>query len=334
VTLSWTAPGEDHACGTVQSYDVRYSSSPITAGNFADATPVTGEPSPQPSGASEEFATTVSSSARYFAAQAIDEASNVSPVSNNATMPDSDGDGLPDAVDNCPANANSGQEDHDGDGIGDVCDPDRDGDGVPNASDNCPTIANSTQSDADGDGIGDVCDPDRDGDGVANASDNCPTVPNPGQSDADGDGVGDACDHDVRVSKFSTGGRDLGLGGDGIIERQVLARCQNLSPHTDTIRCTVEIVGLPAGCIALNVETGMTAASPGGLVLDNTSSYALAQERKFDFRLRISCSPSPSQTAIALIARADHDGDDGLGPDDDDTSPANNRVTRLHRLTP
>jgi len=136
----------------------------------------------------------------------------------------------------------------------------------------------------------------------------------------------------VRVSKFSTGGRDLTLGGNGTIERQVLARCQSLSPHTDIIRCMVEIVGLPAGCIALNVETGMTAASPGGLVLDNTSSYTPGQEKKFDFKLRISCSPNPPQTAIALIARADHGGDDGLGPDDDDTSPANNRVTRLHRL--
>jgi len=76
----------------------------------------------------------------------------------------------------------------------------------------------------------------------------------------------------------------------------------------------------------------MTAASPGGLVLDNTSSYAPAQEKKFDFKLRISCSPNPPQTPIALIARADHDGDDGLGADDDDTSPANNRITRLHRL--
>lgn len=35
---------------------------------------------------------------------------------------DTDGDGIPDAVDNCPAVSNPGQEDTDGDGVGDVCD--------------------------------------------------------------------------------------------------------------------------------------------------------------------------------------------------------------------
>ena len=35
---------------------------------------------------------------------------------------------------------------------------DRDGDGVPDASDNCPDAWNSTQTDADGDWVGDACD--------------------------------------------------------------------------------------------------------------------------------------------------------------------------------
>jgi FtsP/CotA-like multicopper oxidase with cupredoxin domain len=136
--------------------------------------------------------------------------------------PDTDADGVIDAVDNCPADANPGQEDADGDGIGDACDAmpldfdndgaddgadncpltanpgqeDGDGDGIGDVCDNCPASANPGQEDTDGDGIGDVCDPstDSDGDGVADAADNCPADPNPGQEDADGDGIGDVCD--------------------------------------------------------------------------------------------------------------------------------------------
>lgn len=108
--------------------------------------------------------------------------------------PDTDGDGVPDAEDNCPNEANTDQADGDGDGIGDACDADRDGDGVGNGADNCPDLANANQADLDGDGLGDACDSDRDGDGVANGSDNCPNNPNPDQADSDGDGLGDACD--------------------------------------------------------------------------------------------------------------------------------------------
>ena len=107
---------------------------------------------------------------------------------------DSDGDGVPDATDNCVNAGNTDQADNDGDGAGDVCDSDDDNDGAPDGGDNCPTLANAGQADYDHDGKGDPCDPDDDNDGVADASDNCALVPNSNQRDDDKDGVGRACD--------------------------------------------------------------------------------------------------------------------------------------------
>ena len=81
---------------------------------------------------------------------------------------DTDGDGVPDTMDNCPTVPNPGQRDQDKDKVGDACD-------------NCPTVANGNQKDSDNDGIGDACD-------------NCPTICNSHQKDADGDKSGDVCD--------------------------------------------------------------------------------------------------------------------------------------------
>jgi chitodextrinase len=93
VTVSWAAVGDDSLNGTAASYDVRYSTSPITSSNWSSATPATGEPVPAVAGTAQSL--TVSGLQRqgtyYFAAKVADEAGNVSALSNvpSITTPDS-----------------------------------------------------------------------------------------------------------------------------------------------------------------------------------------------------------------------------------------------------
>ncbi len=113
----------------------------------------------------------------------------------------SDGDGVPDALDNCPTVPNAGQENnvHPLTFAGDACE-DPDADLVMDAADNCPDAANSGQENTDaalaaagatlavgvplvGDGLGDACDNERDNDSGAQTQDpgaaavGCPAGP-------------------------------------------------------------------------------------------------------------------------------------------------------------
>jgi hypothetical protein len=125
-----------------------------------------------------------------------------------ATVPDSDGDGIKDALE--PASC--------------VGLRDCDGDGIIDGQDNCIQIVNADQKDIDNDGLGDACDDDIDGDGKPNASDNCPYVYNPNQEDMDADGIGDVCDDDV--------------DGDGISNKDEIAQGTSpTNPDTDGDNC-------------------------------------------------------------------------------------------------
>ena len=83
-SLGWTAVGDDSLNGTVSSYDIRYSTSPITATSWSGATQVTGEPLPAAPGTPQSC--TVRGLSRevtyFFAARAVDDAGNLSALSN------------------------------------------------------------------------------------------------------------------------------------------------------------------------------------------------------------------------------------------------------------
>jgi len=110
---------------------------------------------------------------------------------------------------------------------------DPDGDGIPNASDNCPIVANPTQDDYDlateTFPVGDACSqidsedhptiPDQDLDGVPDGLDNCLWYPNPADdgattgADTDKNGIGDACE---RVAPAVLLGGSMTVECDGV----------------------------------------------------------------------------------------------------------------------
>ncbi len=83
-SLAWTATGDDASLGQARMYDVRFSTSPITAANWSTATPALGEPRPGSPGTSESF--NLKGLQRdtnyYYALKVLDNLGNESPISN------------------------------------------------------------------------------------------------------------------------------------------------------------------------------------------------------------------------------------------------------------
>jgi len=88
VTLWWTAPGDDGTIGRAAQYDLRYSTSPISESNWAQATQVSGEPTPSPVGSAESFSISglAPNTTYYFAIKTADEVPNWSVLSNNVRV--------------------------------------------------------------------------------------------------------------------------------------------------------------------------------------------------------------------------------------------------------
>jgi chitodextrinase len=88
VLLTWTSPGDDGTVGTSTSYDIRYSTSLLTSANWASATQVTGEPTPQVASSSEMMTVIglTPSTTYYFGIESVDDAGNISLLSNVITF--------------------------------------------------------------------------------------------------------------------------------------------------------------------------------------------------------------------------------------------------------
>ncbi|MBU1701351.1 MAG: fibronectin type III domain-containing protein, partial [Candidatus Eisenbacteria bacterium] len=86
IQLDWTSPGDDGVTGTATAYDIRYSTATITAGNWSQAIPVTGEPGPQaaPSAQGMTVDGLEPGTEYFFAMKTADEVPNWSGLSNVA----------------------------------------------------------------------------------------------------------------------------------------------------------------------------------------------------------------------------------------------------------
>ncbi len=85
--IGWTATGDDGATGRAATYEIRYSSSPITdLTSFLAGTPAS-SPDPQTAGSAEtlEIGGLAFNTGYYFALRVFDEFGNVGPLSNVAT---------------------------------------------------------------------------------------------------------------------------------------------------------------------------------------------------------------------------------------------------------
>jgi len=87
-TLTWSAPADLPGGGTVASYDIRRSTTPITELNFASATTVTGEPAPAAPGTNQTYIIAgLNSSTLYYAViKSQDAQGNISLISNIASF--------------------------------------------------------------------------------------------------------------------------------------------------------------------------------------------------------------------------------------------------------
>ncbi len=85
LSLTWTSSGDDGMVGTATAYDLRWSFAPIDEGNFDSATPLDVVDPPALAGQREQYLLgLLEEGVYYFALKVIDDAGNISAMSNLA----------------------------------------------------------------------------------------------------------------------------------------------------------------------------------------------------------------------------------------------------------
>jgi len=118
-----------------------------------------------------------------------------------------------------------------------VTDPnDTDGDGIPNATDNCPSVKNPTQADCDGNGVGDVCELDCNHNGLADVCE----ILSGSVTDQNLNGIPDTCEVSsvsrvVPISGPSTGGTAVRITGTNFFSVLPVSVTFGGAPATDVV---------------------------------------------------------------------------------------------------
>jgi outer membrane protein OmpA-like peptidoglycan-associated protein len=180
---------------------------------------------------------------------------------------DRDGDGIPDAIDQCPDEP----EDKDGFQDEDGCpDPDNDKDGIPDAIDKCPDEPEDKDGFQDEDGCPDD---DNDGDGIPDAVDKCPNDPETVNGFEDEDGCPDVrgtSGPEERPDRIDLKGVQVTFARGALTapSRQLLAQVATLIKNR---RLAIRI--------EVHVALGTRSAGAGQIAAQKRRDKALAQLR-------------------------------------------------------
>jgi len=113
---------------------------------------------------------------------------------------------------------------------------DIDGDGIPNATDNCPSVKNPTQADCDGNGVGDACELDCNHNGLADVCE----ILSGAVTDQNLNGIPDTCEVSsvsrvLPISGPSTGGTAVKIIGTNFFSALPVSVTFGGAPATDVV---------------------------------------------------------------------------------------------------